>query len=136
MYINLANPFAPLPLQELLHYYELVRPYTKHRYFASSLRYCTFHFASWHRFPSSVNKPKYWSCLLNDACRPANKQVTVGLIMFVILQTLLTEGCTFSTLHQRFICIHLQYSYLTSSWHSLFHNAQYLDSLSKHLMVV
>lgn len=58
--------------------------------------------------------------------RPANKQVTAGLVMFVILQTLLTEGCTFSTLHQRFICIHLHYPYLTSSWHSLFHNAQYL----------
>jgi len=33
--------------------------------------------------------------------------------MFVLLQTLLTECCTFSTLHQRFICIHLLYPYLT-----------------------
>ena len=36
--------------------------------------------------------------------------------MFVILQTLLTGCCTFSTLHQRFICIHLLYSYLIISW--------------------
>ena len=53
-----------------------------------------------------------------------------------ILQTLLTECGTFSTLHQRFICIHLHYPYLTSSWRGLFHNAQYLGSLPKHLMVV
>ena len=75
-------------------------------------------------------------CLLYDACRPANKQVVAGLIVFGLLQTLLTECTTFSTLLQRFICIHLHYSYLTSSWHSLFHNAQYLGSLPKHLMVV
>ena len=27
-----TDPFAPLPLQELLHYYGLFRPYTPHRY--------------------------------------------------------------------------------------------------------
>ena len=30
LYFKLANPFAPLPLQELHHYYELVRHLTLH----------------------------------------------------------------------------------------------------------
>src|SRR5680860_1159608 len=35
LYFKLANPFAPLPLQEFHHYYELVRPSTLHCYSAS-----------------------------------------------------------------------------------------------------
>ncbi len=37
MQITLANPFAPLPLQELHHYYGLVRPYTALRFTAFKL---------------------------------------------------------------------------------------------------
>ena len=29
---HLVDPFAPLPLQKLLHYYESIRPLTVHRY--------------------------------------------------------------------------------------------------------
>jgi hypothetical protein len=34
---TIANPFAPLPLQKLQHYYELVRPYMALRFRASGL---------------------------------------------------------------------------------------------------
>ena len=37
LHFKLANPFAPLPLQELHHYCGFVRPSTLHCYSASSL---------------------------------------------------------------------------------------------------
>jgi hypothetical protein len=57
-----SNPFAPFPLQELPHYYKLIRPCAPHRYshpcgpstwispLASERQVPTFHTKAWFRF--------------------------------------------------------------------------------------
>jgi len=52
---KLANPFAPFPLQELHHYYGLVRHPWQLRCSASwTLSTCAFRFASVKDFPCSI----------------------------------------------------------------------------------
>ena len=68
--IRWSNPFAPFPLQELQHYYELVRPCDPHRYshscgsstwispLASERQVPTLHMKVWIKFtPPSYRKP-------------------------------------------------------------------------------
>ena len=75
-------PFAPLPLQQLHHYYGMIRPLYTHRYYPSSwISLIRFLLALHIRFPRSIETPELNSCHLYAGCHPASKQVASGFIL-------------------------------------------------------
>jgi len=74
-------PFTPVPLQNLLHYYGMIRPRLQHRYFQPYvIRLWLFllSFATW--FSRSAKEPAYNSCHLYTAYQMGGKQVSPILV--------------------------------------------------------
>lgn len=75
-----VSPFAPLPLQEFPHYYELIRPSfctSPIQPWVLALVLFEFTLQSW--FPSSIEKPELSSRHLYTVCLADSKQVSSAI---------------------------------------------------------
>ena len=109
MFKPLADPFAPLSLQQLLSSYGSVRPAFPPRYFhpREGCSLVAFRFSSGLRFPRSRTMPDYRSCLLSAGCHWISIEVTLQLVGASQTSSLSTSSTQFSTGHQRFTYVHL-----------------------------
>ena len=118
-------PFAPVPLQDLRHYYEAVRPSPVHRYFRSR-GFSRLHLFPWHHRQGS-HVPYQSLIELRAAYTPDAARSVSGhrpsLSWKVGQPPVSTSSNPFSTLRRQFACAHLSRPCLSGSSSRRFRDA-------------
>ena len=133
---NWLIPLAPVPLQNLLHYYGMIRPcFLRYSHSCGASTWISPYYQN-DRFPSSIQKPVLKSCHLYAGCRQNSNQVTFWLFLGLTKKPVLTTLLCF----RHFVNGSLTFISLIHTWHfltqCLFLSAHYHGSLPQQQKVV